>query len=275
MTGIDKEKLLSFARTEEDKLFVRRLVDKANQSLKGYITYTHFIDPHQRSVAKKVLNELGVKYVFDGGYKDAERVVVAFVSEYLTGSTEAETLEAVRNDPSYPVSLVEISYKKNRYSRELTHRDFLGAIMNLGIKRETLGDILVHDEYTQVVLLSDMAAFIENNLTQAGRLRVDVKTAPLSKLTVPAVKTTEKTTTVASLRLDAIVAEGFNISRSLAADCIKAGKVYLQYEECNNVSKTVEEGQTITLRGKGRIVLESIGAVSKKNRIFITIKKYI
>ncbi|NMA64975.1 MAG: RNA-binding protein [Clostridiaceae bacterium] len=275
MIGINKEKLLNYARTEEDKLFVRRLMDKAQKSIKGYLTFTHFIDPHQRAIARQVLHELGVKYLFDGGYKDAERVTIAFLPDYFDYNTDSETLEMVRNDPSYPVSLVQISYKKNQYSRELTHRDFLGAVMNLGIKRETLGDILVHDEYSQIIVLTDIADFLENNLYQLGRLSVDVKTVPLTKLVVPALKTTEKTTTVASLRLDAIVAEGFNISRSLASDCIESGKVYLQYEECNNVSKSVEEGQTITLRGKGKIVLCSIGSTSKKNRIFVTFKKFI
>ena len=275
MKAVNKEKLLNFATSEEDRLFVRKLMDKANRSSRGYLAYTHFIDPHQRHIARKVLQELGIKYVFDGGYHEAERVIVLFPPDYLTGSSESETLEYLRNDPAYPVSLIEISYRKNQFLKDLSHRDFLGALMNLGIKRETLGDILVHHDYAQVILLSDIGAFIENNLNQVGRLDVDVKTVPLTNLNVPEMKTTIKTSTVASLRLDAIVAEGFDISRSAAAEYIKSGKVYLQYEECSNVSRTVDEGQTITLRGKGRIVLENVGAVSKKNRIFVTIKRFV
>ncbi len=272
MVSAKREKLLKYAMTEEDRLFLAKLLDKAEKADGGYLTYTHFLDPHQRSIAKRVLREIGKTAIFEGGYAEAERVVGLFLPDYLAG---AEILDDFRSNPEYPLSLIQVIYKKNAYAKELTHRDYLGALMNLGVKRETLGDILVHDGFAQVIALSDVASYLENNLTQVGRVSVEVRKSDVSQLLLPNVKAEEKTATVASLRLDAIVAEGFNLSRAKASEYIEAGKVYLQFEECTNGSKDVEEGSTISLRGMGRIILDKVGGNSKKNRIFITLRRMV
>ena len=272
MVSAEREKLLKYAQTEEDRLFLAKLLDKAEKADRGYLTYTHFLDPHQRSIAKRVLREIGKPAIFEGGYAEAERAVGLFMPDYLAC---AEALDDFRSNSEYPLSLIRVIYKKNAYAKELTHRDYLGALMNLGVKRETLGDILVHDDFAQIIALSDVAAYLENNLTQVGRVGVEVRKSDVSQLLLPKVKAEEKTATVASLRLDAIVAEGFNLSRAKASEYIEAGKVYLQFEECTNGSKDVEEGSTISLRGMGRIILDKVGGNSKKNRIFITLRRMV
>lgn len=275
MDSARREKLLLYAQSEEDRLFIAKLIDKAAQSDKGYLTWTHFMDPHQRSIAKRVLRDMGIHAIFDGGYPSAERVLAMFLPDYMLYDSENAQMEAIKTGSEYPLSLIQVTYRKNQYTKELTHRDYLGALMNLGIKRETLGDILVHEDRGQIITLSEIAPFIAQNLKQVGRAGVEVQMAELTQMELPTYKTEEKTSTVASLRLDAIVAEGFNLSRSEAAAFIEAGKVFLQFEECTNVSKNVEEGSTITLRGMGRFVLEKVGGNSKKNRIFVTIKRFI
>ncbi len=284
MESAEREKLLKGAKTEEDRLFVAKLLDKAERADRGYLTFTHFMDPHQRAIAKRILRDIGKPVIFEGGYADAERVVGLFLPDYLSfdypgdhtsNSPPTEILKELRSNPEYPLSLLQVVYKKNTYAKELTHRDYLGALMNLGVKRETLGDILIHDDFAQVIVLSDVAPYLENNLTQVGRVSVEVQSSDLSQLLLPQVKTEEKTATVASLRLDAIVAEGFKLSRSQASEYIEAGKVYLQFEECTNGAKAVEEGSTISLRGMGRIILDKVGGNSKKNRIFVTLRRMV
>lgn len=275
MESVEREKFLKYAQTEEDRLFLAKLLDKANQADRGYLTYTHFMDPHQRTIARRILDEHGFRIIFDGGYLEAERVVGLFLPDYMGYTTEIETMEGLRSNSEYPISLIQVDYNKNPYAKELTHRDYLGALMNLGIKRETLGDILVHEEFAQIIALSEITTYLETNLTQVARVRVEARTVELPQLVLLILRTEEKTATVASLRLDAVMAEGFHLSRSEAAKYIEAGKVYLQFEECNNVSKLVDVGNTISLRGMGRIILDKIGGNSKKNRIFITLKKLV
>mgnify|MGYP000927939621 CR=1 FL=1 len=268
-----REKLLKAAKTEEDRLFAAKLLDKAERAGSGYLVFTRFMDPHQRTIARLMFREPGVRFVFDGGYAEAERAVAFLPPDYMVCDTEAGTLEEIRSDPGYPISVVRAGYRKTAYTRELTHRDYLGALMNLGVKRETLGDILVHGDFAQIIALSKIAQYIVNNLKQVGRTSVEVRKIELSELVPPVSETEEKTVTVASLRLDAVLAEGFGLSRSEASGYIEAGRVYLQFEECNNASRQVEEGNIISLRGMGRILLDKIGNKSRKNRIFITIKK--
>jgi RNA-binding protein YlmH len=275
LSNNEKEELLKYAKTDEDRLFLARLLDKANQADRGYLVNSRFMDPHQKSIARRMLHEIGSKFIFEGGYPEAERALSFFVPDYMILASEEETLASLRNNPSYPVTLVQVDLKKGPYTKEMTHRDYLGALMNLGITRETLGDILVHKEFAQIITLSEIAPFIENNLTQVGRASVSAGTIRLDELVPPILKFEMKTATVASLRLDAIVAEGFNLSRSEASEYIGTGKVYLQFEECCNVSKLVEEGDTVSLRGAGRIVLDRVGGISKKSRVFITILKYV
>lgn len=269
----EREKLFRFARTEEDKLFLAKLSDKARQSDRGYLACTHFMDPHQRMLARRFLIEAGIFVLFDGGFDEAERVVALFLPDYRADGFSS--LEKLRTEDDYPVSLMRVSYKKNAYVRDLTHRDYLGALMNLGIKRETLGDILLQEDYAHLFVLSEIVPFIENNLTQVGRLSVEAHRVDFSQIILPEPKVELKTVTVASLRLDAIVAEGFNLSRSEAQAYIEAGRVYLQFEECSQGSKAVDEGQTISVRGMGRVILAGVGGQSKKNRLFITLKKLV
>lgn len=274
MAAIDREKLLNYAKTEEDRLFVAKLADKIHKSGKGYLVYTNFLDPHQRMLARKIFRELNQPFVFDGGYTDAERVVAFLIPGYMESDGE-DPLDTVRNDENYPVSVVQAQYSRNRFSQELTHRDFLGAIMNLGIKRENFGDILVHHDFAQIVTFPEIASYLERNLARVGRTEVDARIVPTSEIVLPSMKAEEKTVTVASLRLDAVVAEGYSISRTKAAEYIKAGKVFLDFEECMSASEPVDAGNVISLRGKGRIILDSIGDKSRKNRIFIRIKRLV
>jgi len=272
-----KDIINKHARSEDDALFLARLDDKLEQAGRGQLVSSNFMDPHQRSLAKRLLTGSSITYSFDGGYDGAERAVCLFVPEYLNTSdqTTASLREVLIQSGQYPIRLHRVQHDESKYVNILTHRDYLGALMNLGIRRETLGDILVHRGFAQIMVLDKMADNIIGSLTQVSNASVRVEEEDI--LTVEAVNPEVKVVkaTVASLRLDAVLAEGFSLSRGDAAAYIKAGKVALNFEECLSPDARVAEGCTISLRGMGRMVLEEVGGLSKKNRMFITIKRFV
>ncbi|MCX7773935.1 MAG: YlmH/Sll1252 family protein, partial [Clostridia bacterium] len=171
--------------------------------------------------------------------------------------------------------LIHIGYQKTKFHHELSHRDYLGALMNLGIKRETIGDILVHPDSCQLIAFADMAQYIVSSLSRVGSLEVEAEIRNLKELKLPELKFKDMVVTVASLRLDALIAEAFSLSRSDAADYIAGGKVYLDFEECTHPSESVKEGSIMTLRGMGKAILLQVGQMSKKNRTFVTIRRFL
>lgn len=154
-------------------------------------------------------------------------------------------------------------------------RDYLGSLMGLGIKREKIGDIIVKDEDCSIVVLSDIAGYIAGNLSKVGNTGVGIEVGGTGGLTVPEPKVREIKVTVASLRLDSIAAPGFGISRSKAAEFIKAGRLYHNWVATENPDKPVREGDVLSIRGRGRVVIESAGGRTKRDRIGVVLKKLV
>lgn len=269
-----RDLIKQYAQNEDDRLFLSKQHDKWLQSQKGFLTWSVFMDPHQRSTLSKFMKAMNLQSYLDGGYDLAERTISIFLPD-VYGTDEANLREELCHSGQYPIKIVHVSHKSNTFSQPPTHRDYLGALMNLGIKREVTGDILVHPDFAQIITLGEISEFIAMNLDQVAKCKVETRVEEVQALSVPEPKYSDKVSTVASLRLDAIVAEGYSLSRAQAAQFIEAGKVNLSFEECTEVARLVKEGALISLRGLGRIKLEKIGGNSKKDRIFITLRKYI
>jgi len=263
---MDKDFILKRIPKVEDKLLVAKILDKyalAEKIKKS--TTSEFLDPYQRSILEKSFELCGIKdYFFFGGYSGAERTVVVFCPYNMPDNIEQEFS-----------GLFEVLHIKPKSRANLSHRDYLGSLMGLGIKREKIGDILVRDDYCFVVILKDIAEYIKYNLAKVGNVNVEVQTVDAGELGMSQPKVKEISSTVASLRLDSVASVGFGMSRSKIADFIRAEKVYVNWEITNNVSKPVKEGDTISIRGKGRVVLEKVGNTTKKDRIHILMKKFI
>jgi len=263
---MDKDLVLKKIPKIEDKLLVAKILDKYVLAEKiRRSTNSEFLDPYQRNLLEKSFDICGIQdYFFFGGFSGAERTVVVFCPYNMPENVEQEYS-----------GLFEILQSKPKSRDNFSHRDYLGSLMGLGIKREKIGDILVRDEFCYVVVLKDIADYIKYNLTKVGNVYVEIETVDTGELGVSPPKVKEISSTVASLRLDSVASVGFGMSRSKAADFIKAEKVYVNWEIANSVSKLVKEGDTISIRGKGRVVLEKIGNTTKKDRIHILMKKYI
>lgn len=260
---INKKNILDKFSNIDDKLLVTRVLDRANQAEKSWSsTCSDFLDPYQRKLVEKVLCSVqDIGYRFDGGYEGAERTIAVFQPEHMPDNEEKDLLR-----------VVNIELKKEE---SLTHRDYLGSIMGLGIKREKIGDIIVREKSCSVIVLKDVADYILYNLEKVGRYSVDVSAGEPGSLKVPEPKTKEIKCTVPSLRLDCIVSNGFGVSRSQVAPLFKSGRVYVNWEPEESLSAQVSEGDTISVRGKGRVILDQIGKTTKKDRISIILKRLL
>lgn len=261
---------------KEDNFLLGQIEDKITQCENKYIvTHTGFLDSHQQSLARVYCRKAHIpvfdeepahenfpptRSIFYGGYEDAERVVLISLPDYaaLEDYDPLTVIRAVKADGS----------------RELTHRDYLGSLVGLGIKRELLGDILVREDGADIIALADIAEFILMNYYKAGRTNLSLSQHPISELIVPQQKRTTITDTVASLRLDSVVASAFGLSRGKAAEAISRGIVFVNHVEVTKPDFQVGEGDKLTLRGKGKACLLEIGGRSRKDRQYITIEKY-
>lgn len=253
----------------EDKLIVAMAQDKMNQCIENYmITNTGFLDMRQQTLCKKILQStIEVKGFFYGGYPDAERRIALFTPEYIEAQTERELHEYfLKNKEDNPLALIRA---KHSGYKELSHRDYLGSLTGMGIKREAIGDILVYKEGADILVLREMAEFILMNYGKAGRTYLELNLEEVDNLIIPEGHAIEKSYTVASLRLDNVIAAAFSISRSSASNSIKTGMVFVNSMQTEKPEKIVNQGDKLVLRGKGKIILKEIGGNTRKDRIFI------
>jgi RNA-binding protein YlmH len=158
---------------------------------------------------------------------------------------------------------------------KLSHRDFLGSLMGLGITREKLGDILVEESRAQLLLLRETVPILLSQWEGAGRWRASLRETSLSDLTPKPAQVKTIRDTVATPRLDAVLASAFSLSRSKASAYIAAGKVAVNHRECLKSDKTVEEGNVLTCRGLGKCVIKEVPGQSKKGRTMLVLERYI
>ena len=261
---MDRRELLDkAAHSPEERLLLSRVWDKWEQCrLRSIPTATGFLSPQEQAAAQHLLNALGCRegYVLWGGYNGAERKRLLFLPEWMAepDGTEIAAVRAVC-----------------RSGGDLTHRDFLGSLMALGLTREKIGDILVEEGGCQVLADPAVQEFLVQSWDSAGRERLTVTPLALSALTAPQAAVKEIRDTVSSLRLDNVLAAGFSLSRGKAAEAVEKGSVQVNYVTCVKPDKPVAAGDTITCRGLGKCVLDSVGAPTKKGRLPVAIRRYI
>ncbi|EOD01289.1 RNA-binding protein [Caldisalinibacter kiritimatiensis] len=261
---LDKEKYLEHIKDNEQIFEMRKVLDKVEQVMSYHsIEYTDFLNPYQCRLARSFLNRFhDIEYYEDGGYNSAERKTIIIYPFYL----DRMSVEA-------PLAAVKIE-NKSKFNN-INHRDYLGAIMSLGIKREKIGDIVIHDNYTQVVLHKDILEYVILNLNKIGNEPVRVNEISINDVIKGKEEYKEIFSTVASLRLDSLVSSAVNVSRKISQNYIKLGKVKVNWQPIQQLSYEVKEGDVFSIRGYGRYKLESILGNSKKDRLKLIIRKYI
>ena len=251
----------------KDELIIARIEDRIGQCRDAYyVTSTGLLDSHEQALAKNAcMHAAGVRTLMYGGYDGAERRMLVCVPADIPMSDE-EATEGL---------LCVLRVSKPAMSRKLTHRDYLGSVLGLGIERRLTGDILVRDDGADIIIVPEIADFLLREYRQAGRTTVKTELVPVSELMIPEQHCEIIKDTVSSVRLDSIVSSAFRISRSSAAEAVRSGIVSVDHVECLKPDAKVEEGSSIVLKGKGKAILEEIGSESKKSRTWVRLKRFI
>ena len=258
---LDKNILTNHIKDIELKNKIYKVIDKAIGVLKNYdYRYTEFLNPYELKNAISVLNSIDdISYSVYGGYEKAERKLIYIYPFYL-----------VEEDINKPIKAIKIS--GNFKFRKISHRDYLGSLLGLGIKREKIGDILIHENFCQVVVCEDICDYIVLNLDKVGKNTVNIEEIDLSELIYSESEYKEVNFTVSSNRLDSIISGVYNMSRQESSNYINSEKVFVDYEKIISVSKEIKENSLISVRGKGRFIVSQIGDYTKKGRLKLKAK---
>ena len=250
------------AQNEEEQQLCRRIEDLAHTvSQHGVPRQTMFLSDREQALAQSVLHRAApVSAVFDGGHADAERRVLCL----------APTQEELP-----PPAVICLQICTQYAGAPLTHRDYLGALLGLSIKRGCIGDILCADEKTAYAFVADsVCKLIETELVEVGRSKVSVAPAEQDNIRLPQQQNEEKSATVSSLRADAVLAAMLQCNRALAAQYITKQMVQINHVITTSAHADVYAGDIFTVRGKGKMRVCSIGGKSKKDRTFFTYTVY-
>ena len=258
---MDKISLTNHIKDVDLKNKIFKVIDKANQTLKNYeVNKTDFLNPYEIKNAISVLNyNKDIKYTIDGGYENAERSVIFIYPYYMEYEDIDEKLKYIQ---------IEGNFK----FRSVSHKDYLGSVLGLGIKREKVGDIIVHENFAQMVLSSDICDFIVYNLEKISKNNIEVKEISKDKLVENVVEYKEITCTVSSKRLDCIISEIYNISRQESLKYIKSEKVFVNHEKIVSTSKEIQDNALISVRGKSRVIIEGTNEKTSKGKIRLKAK---
>lgn len=261
---MDRNSIEKIAQSNEDRLLLAKLWDKINAGmLRNIPAHTAFLSPRELEMARYLFGEIEGLYSF-GGYDDAERKMLIYLPDYMD--------ESALTDEDSPIVCLRADFYEGDAP---SHRDFLGALMGAGISRESVGDICVSKGRCDFFVTTEIATYVLQNFTSAGRTKLRLSAIPILDADIPEPEVKEIRDTLASLRLDSVISSGFRIGRSLAAQHISAGKASIDGLPCEKPDKAVAEGAKISLRGSGKIKLVSIGGQTKKGRISVVIHRYV
>ena len=227
------------------------------------VTATPYLTPAEQVILQNwSRGRTDCQILFHGGHPDCERKVAFFLPYYL----DADQFQA----DEYFIALRAVAGFGTP-----SHRDYMGAILGLGIRRDFLGDIWVQENTATIFCLPSVADHIKLSLDKVGRYGVKITELSLAQVEAPIRKTKQVSFTVQSLRLDAITAGLFHVSRTIAVEQIRAGLVTLNYLPCLRPDAPIKEGDTLSLRGHGKGIVLEIGGQSRKGRLFIQGELYI
>ena len=247
--------------SKEEAVFAARIEDLCSLSDRNNIPkFSGFLDLRQQKISEYAASGvLPSAFSFYGGYDGAERKMFGVFPDYVQD-----------RNAEFPVSFIKISH-----SRPLNHRDFLGSLMSLGIKREIIGDILVGEQESFVIMQTSMCDYVIDNIEKIGNVGVKLSICDANDVVMSENRFEEMTDIVSSLRLDCVVSALANKSRSESEKLISAERVVVNNETITSCSKNVSEGDIISIRSFGKYILGPCNSKTKKGRLVLSYKKYI
>ena len=266
----NKQDLLKDYRKQEDKICLSQVLDKIEfMQTRGKIEYTDFLDMYQISLVENFLKKIKFEnYKLYGGYEDAERkVLIVYPKKFddkMLEKNYSKILKVVR------VTLAE--EEQGKYS----HRNYLGGIVKLGLRREKVGDILVANEGADIIVMEDFTEILKKELPSLTRFENSkIEIIELKDLRKKEIRIEDVKIIVPSLRLDNIVSDLARTSRSKAAQIIAQERVFINGQNETKLSKQIKLHDVITIRGKGRFVIKEFEGTTRSGRTVIVVQKYV
>lgn len=249
----------------EDRMLQKRFLDLANMAYeKNQYTFTGFLNSMEQALLYQMTGEpFSVPFTLYGGMKNCERKMVRFGSAELFGYEE-----------EYPIICICVEPLLKKFSDDFTHRDFLGAVMNLGIERSEIGDIITGDKEGYLFCREKMAAYIMDNLTKVKHthVRCAIKEHPGEEISIATEIITQQ---VSSQRADGIIAKIFQLSRSDALKLFTTQRIFVDGRVTENNSYSLKEGEIVSVRGYGKFRYLGARYITKKGKLSIEVEKYI
>ena len=255
-------------------LFEARLEDAIRKCTSGSVAHIPFLTMRERRRAERILNACGMRqsYWFWGGHPAAERTCLFLLPDYLVAmlpENAEEREEALRDYLAEELgeAVVSLSIKGSGF-RKLTHRDYLGAVLGLGIERDAIGDVAVQDEHSAILFCPrTLAGFFAGELTKVGADTVRCRECIIDETFTDGKQYRPISDTVASARLDCVVAALCNLSREAAQNAVRGGLVEVDFEPEERVDTVLEPPVTLSVRGHGRFILRSFDGETRKGRL--------
>ena len=248
----------------EEQILIRRFHDLANTAYnRGICTFSDFLNLNEISNLNSIQKELSfVTISLYGGYREAERQIAVFAPDAFLPTIN-----------EYPISILKICPVNKKFAQDLSHRDFLGAILNLGIDRCKIGDILVKEATAYVFVHKSMETFLMEQLCRIKHTSVKVEPCFEAEDIRPSFAHIEGS--VSSERLDAVMALAFQSSRNALSNLVAGEKVFVNGRLCYSNSQILRQGDIVSVRGYGKFIYQGFLSNTKKGRLFVALNKYI
>lgn len=249
---------------KDDDIFCKRMKELSHLALvRGRCMYSGFLNLNELNLFYNNIRDIqSTSYELWGGYEEAERRVICFHDDDSFTNVD------------FPISSIQISPAHIKYRDELSHRDYLGAVLNLGIDRSKIGDIVIQENKAYMFCIKDIGPFICENLTKVKHTNIKTEIAAIRELNIKPVLVPVYGT-VSSIRLDAVLSAALHTSRSSITGLISGGKVFINSRINQSNSAPLNKGDVISVRGHGKFILDEILDQTRKNRYRIVIQKYI
>lgn len=248
---------------DEQELCRKRLIDLSNQAnMKEIVTFSDFLNLNELHIYHTTKSLFYTATKSFGGYENAERQMIAFIPDALCYEWQ------------YPIACIQMEPLYPKFAEKLTHRDMLGALMNLGIDRGKIGDIVCKDQAFYVFADEMIAPFLMDNVTQVKHTMM--KKTWLDDVTHLQVQPEfeERFEMIASNRIDCIIAKAYHMSRAQAAEVLIAEKVFIDGKCITNCNQSCNSGAIVSVRGNGRFVFETGDELSKKGKLKVRLLFY-
>lgn len=257
-------------KEKDDKILLAQVSDKIEMcENKNKIEYTNFLDLAQIELVQNYIDKLKIEnYISYGGYEQSERKLFVIYPEKFNSTVVEKNLVSI-------VKIVRIQLPdelKGKYA----HRDYLGAVIKLGVKREKVGDIIVDNDGADIIVEKDISKFLLENLSGLTRFsKSKITIEKIDNLRTVEVRREEREIIVSSLRLDNVISELARCSRNKALDIINMERVFVNFQCETKKTKQIKTGDMVTIRGKGRFYIKKLVGQTKSGRVIVKIEKFV